>query len=41
MMTNRNILGLFIAKFGANYLYFMFLTSWFFFLCLELVGYDK
>lgn len=26
MMTNRNILGLFIAKFGANYLYFMFLT---------------
>lgn len=26
LLTNRNILGLFVAKFGANYLYFMFLT---------------
>lgn len=26
LFSNRNILGLFIAKFGANYLYFMFLT---------------
>lgn len=26
LVTNRNILGLFVAKFGANYLYFMFLT---------------
>lgn len=26
LVTNRTILGLFVAKFGANYLYFMFLT---------------
>ena len=26
LLTNRNVLGLFVAKFGANYLYFMFLT---------------
>lgn len=26
LLTNRNILDLFVAKFGANYLYFMFLT---------------
>ena len=26
LLTNSNILGLFVAKFGANYLYFMFLT---------------